>query len=342
MWRMNGLWSRTAAALLLCALLLSSGVMCQDDDAAADATDAPAADSADDASAATDAPAADATAAAADDVVAASSAAPGDDGSAPSAAPGDDSSAVTAVSVGADSGDSDDSADAGAPDAAVTAIAPAAGEEVAAAAPTEAPVVPVVVKLVVPDVTCVGEDDIPEGTFVKAEVSTDNCELTKSVIQGNPAGWCHKDDCQLKIFQDGNIMRLASEDGDMNTAAEALQSEHLKDKLGVTKVETPSSSGSSVFVGILVSGLLAAVGIIVGYFKCPRRTDAKGVRLAEEGYTANQDNQGNTLVSVAPLNPPPETPEKPSVNGESPEAAKTPSPPPTNGHSTAKTADTEL
>lgn len=56
----------------------------------------------------------------------------------------------------------------------------------------------------------------------------------------------------------------------------------------------------------------------------------------------DQENQGNTLVSDAPLNPPPETQEKPSVNGESPEGAKTQTPPPTNGHSTAKTADTEL
>lgn len=63
---------------------------------------------------------------------------------------------------------------------------------------------------------------------------------------------------------------------------------------------------------------------------------------AEEAYPVDQENQGNTLVSEAPLNPPPETQEKPNVNGESPEADKTPTPPPTNGHSTAKTADTEL
>lgn len=103
-----------------------------------------------------------------------------------------------------------------------------------------------------------------------------------------------------------------------------------------------SSSGSSVFVGILVTGLLAALAITIGYFKCQRRPEKKGVKLAEEAYPVDQDNQGNTLVSVAPLNPPPETPEKPSANGESTEAAKTQTPPPTNGHSTAKAADTEL
>lgn len=55
-----------------------------------------------------------------------------------------------------------------------------------------------------------------------------------------------------------------------------------------------------------------------------------------------QDNQGNTLLSVAPLNPLPETLEKPSVNGEAPEEDKTQPPPPTNGHSATKTADTEM
>lgn len=62
---------------------------------------------------------------------------------------------------------------------------------------------------------------------------------------------------------------------------------------------------------------------------------------AEESYMADEENQGNTLVSVAPLNPP-ENQEKPSQNGESLEAVKTQNPPAaTNGHSTAK-ADTEL
>uniref|UniRef100_A0A3Q4BPB3 Uncharacterized protein n=1 Tax=Mola mola TaxID=94237 RepID=A0A3Q4BPB3_MOLML len=103
-----------------------------------------------------------------------------------------------------------------------------------------------------------------------------------------------------------------------------------------------SSSGSSVFVGVLVSGLLAAIAITLGYCKCQRRSDPKGVRLAEEAYPVDQENQGNTLVSVAPLNPPAETQEKPSVNGESTEAAKTQPPPPTNGHPATKTADTEM
>ncbi len=63
---------------------------------------------------------------------------------------------------------------------------------------------------------------------------------------------------------------------------------------------------------------------------------------AEESYMADEENQGNTLVSVAPLNQP-EPQEKPSLNGESQEAVKAQTPPAaTNGHSTTKTADTEL
>ncbi|XP_077075049.1 uncharacterized protein cd34 isoform X2 [Siphateles boraxobius] len=104
-----------------------------------------------------------------------------------------------------------------------------------------------------------------------------------------------------------------------------------------------SGSSPAVFVSVLVSGLLLAA-IIVGifYFKCHRRTNSKGMKLAEESYMADEENQGNTLVSVAPLNQP-EPQEKPSLNGESQEAVKPQTlPAATNGHSTTKTADTEL
>ncbi|XP_034394035.1 uncharacterized protein si:dkey-261h17.1 isoform X2 [Cyclopterus lumpus] len=199
-----------------------------------------------------------------------------------------------------------------------------------------------IVRTVVPNVMCVGKEDIPENNAVKAALATADCQKTKDIIQQNPASWCHKENCNLKIFQDGNTALVASDDANLATLADALKSEHLKDKLGVTKTETPPSSGSSVFVGILVTGLLAALAIPLGYLKCQRRTDTKGVRLAEEAHPADQENQGNTLVSVAPLIPPPETTEKPSINGDSPEADKTQPPPPINGHSTTKTADTEM
>lgn len=312
-----------AGVLVLCALLLSNEVMCQDDATGGPVTTA---DPASGANAGTDT--------AAPDV---------------SAAP--DASAAPAAA---------DAATAAAPDSAASvALAPAFtptlksivlnGDNMdgdtsgSTTAPSDSSNEGDVVKMMVPDVKCVGKEAIPESNAVKAVVETTDCEKTKTIIETNPAGWCNTAQCKVEIFQDGNNVLVASDHAKLETLAEALQSEHLKDKLGVTKIETPLSSGSSVFVGILVTGLLAALAITVGYFKCQRRPDPKGVRLAEEAYPVDQENQGNTLVSVAPLNPPPETQEKPSVNGESPEPAKTePAPPPTNGHSTAKTADTEL
>ncbi|KAM6982005.1 uncharacterized protein cd34 [Tautogolabrus adspersus] len=337
MWRMNGLLGRMAGVLVLCALLFSNEVMCQDDDAAAaDPTDAPTADPAVDPGSVTDASAASAPtdASAAPDAGAAptdAAAAPAADAdaTAKSVAPGDFAFPATIINFVLDPSRGTSGTNAPA----------TVGDKDSAAV---APEVTSVVKAVVPDVKCVGKEDIPESA-IKVTVVTTDCEATKRIIQDNPAGWCNKENCNLEISQEGNTIQVASDDAKLSTLADAVQSAGLKNELGVTKVETPSSSGSSVFVGILISGLLAAIGITVGYFKCPRRGDAKGVRLAEEAYPADQENQGNTLVSVAPLNPPPETPEKPSVNGESPEAAKTePSSPPTNGTPTTKTADTEL
>lgn len=318
---------------MLCALLLSDEAMCQDE---AVSTDAPG-DSAADTSAVADAAGSDATSS--PDAGAAPSVGAGE-GSASSAAPQDSSYQTTAGNfvVSPNNQDGDTSGTPG------TTPAPSVGKDVVAS--VEVIDDSRIVK-VVPRVRCVGEGDISENNGVEVEVTTPDCEASKRIIQGNPASWCNKQECELKIFQKDRTMLLASDDAKLTALSGTLQSEPLKSKLGVSKIETPSSSsssssGSSVFVGILVSGLLAALAITVGYFKCQRRSDTKGVRLAEEAYPVDQDNQGNTLVSVAPLNPPAETQEKPSVNGESPEGAKTQPPPPTNGHSTTKTADTEL
>ncbi|KAK9515168.1 hypothetical protein VZT92_025835 [Zoarces viviparus] len=319
MWRMNGPWRRMAGVLVLCALMLSNEVMCQDDPLASSASPGVAG------------AAAVTSGTAAQDTGATPTAAVGGE-PATTVAPQDITGTLPANAVihAHDSIQDEDTS----------------GTTGTTAAPiVEANVIPEVsnlVRTVVPDVMCVGKEDIQESNAIKATLSTVDCEATKRIILDNPAGWCHKEKCNLKIFQEDKTALVASNDANLATLAEALNSEHLKDKLGVTKTEIPTSSGSSVFVGILVTGLLAALAITLGYLKCQRRTDTKGVRLAEEAYPADQETQGNTLVSVAPLNPPLETPEKPSVNGETPEADKTQPPPPTNGHSTTKTADTEL
>ncbi|CAL8319700.1 unnamed protein product [Merluccius merluccius] len=217
-------------------------------------------------------------------------------------------------------------------DQVMTTMAPAAAaaepSATTAGAPAAVPEKQAPLRLVTPVVNCmevIGED------HVKAIVKTTSCEETKSILEAMPAAWCAAEDCRLDVSQDGNKIMVASPD---------------------------------VFIGVLLTGLLLAAGLIGGYCYKNRRTcEDKGVRLADEAYPVDGENQGNTLVSVAPLNPPPETqeptettevpelkepaetPEKPSANGETLEEVKSEPapPPPTNGHSTAaKTADTEL
>lgn len=330
MWRMNGLWKGVALALMLCTLQLHHGVMCDED-----ATDTPAADPG----------ATDAADAAAPDITAAPDA-PADDSAATAAADAagtdtpSDQSADGTVAPNADSrGDNGDTSGTSGTSAAPLAenddVVNAGATE--AAAETRDPL-----NLVIPAVECVDKEAMEGKDIVTATVTTADCEQTKTIIQSVPAAWCGMDTCRLDISQEGSTVRIASPDAQGEKLAMALGSENLS-QLGVTESEyTAPPSGSSVFVAVLLTGLVLAAALIGGYcLKNRRASDSKGIRLAEEACPADEQNQGNTLVSVAPLNPPPETPEKPSVNGESPDEVKT-EPPPTNGHSTAKTADTEL
>ncbi|XP_047459219.1 uncharacterized protein cd34 [Mugil cephalus] len=330
-WRMNGICRRMAGVLVLCTLLITSEVMCDETTVLDPPTAGPTADISN--------PDAANPGGTGNPEVSTPISSTGGGGEGPaaasSAAPGDSHISVTIARTGDIPGSQDKEA--------LGTTATSVDTDGKANEVTDSPDESNGIKAVVPEVVCVGKEELPEGSAVKAEVKTTDCEATKQIILDNPAPWCHKDSCNLKMFQEENMVSVVSSDASHNTLASALKSEQLKDKLGVTKTETPPSSSSSVFVGILVTGLLCALAITVGYFKCQRKTEPKGARLAEEAYPADQENQGNTLLSVAPLNPPPETQEKPSVNGESPEAAKTePAPPPTNGHSTTKTADTEL
>ncbi|XP_029910732.1 uncharacterized protein cd34 [Myripristis murdjan] len=326
MWRMNGLWKGMAVALVLCALLLNSGVMGQDDAAEVTPTAPPAGS--------------DPTAASGDPNAGATSANDAQGAGAPTDA--------TTVSGTGDSAPSQSSEDVPAPtnqndasNADGQSGAETSGTSATSASPVDSAAQNVPADTV-PDVTCVDKSEIDESSAIKFSLTTSDCEETKNRLQAL-GPWCKSENCHLKIFQEGTEALMTSPDADMKTLVKALESEQIKNALGVSGVETPPpSSGSSVFVAVLLTGLVLAAALIGGYcLKTRRGTDAKGVRLAEEAYPADEQNQGNTLVSVAPLNPPPETQEKPSVNGESPEAGKT-QPPPTNGQATAKTADTEL
>ncbi|XP_020315009.1 hematopoietic progenitor cell antigen CD34 isoform X2 [Oncorhynchus kisutch] len=194
---------------------------------------------------------------------------------------------------------------------------------------------------VLPTVECVDKEAVKDKDTVKVELSSEtSCSVTKRIMEDS--AWC-TGDCNLKLFQEenSNTLVLTRSNGGVKDLSESLNSQDIKDQLGVVKAAPQGGKHSStVLVSLLISGLLLAAVLIGGYcLKKHCRHNAKGMRLAEDAYPVDEENQGNTLVSVAPLNPL-ETREKPA-NGDSQEAAKT-QPPPTNGHSTANLADTEL
>ncbi|XP_041701677.1 uncharacterized protein LOC121538013 isoform X1 [Coregonus clupeaformis] len=212
---------------------------------------------------------------------------------------------------------------------------------------TDAPVAPVVPEteahddLVNPTVECVDKEAVKDKDAVKVELlSKTTCSETKRILEDS--AWC-TGDCNLQVFQEenSNTLVLTRAYGGVKELSESLISESIKGQLGVVEAAPQLGTHSPiVLVSLLITGLLLAAALIGCYcIKNNRGHNAKGMRLAEEAYPVDEENQGNTLVSVAPLNPP-ETLEKPA-NGDSQEAAKT-QPPPTNGHSTTKTADTEL
>uniref|UniRef100_A0A4W5LBA0 Uncharacterized protein n=1 Tax=Hucho hucho TaxID=62062 RepID=A0A4W5LBA0_9TELE len=204
---------------------------------------------------------------------------------------------------------------------------------------TDALVVPKT--LVLPIVECVDKEAVKNKDVVKVELSSEiSCLETKKILEHS--AWC-TGDCNLQVFQEdnSNTLVLTRADGGIKELSESLISEGIKGQLSLVEA-TPKWGTHTpiVLVSLLITGLLLAAAIIGCYYmKNNRGHNAKGMRLAEEAYPVDEENQGNTLVSVAPLNPP-EILEKPA-NGDSQEAAKT-QPPPTNGHSTTKTADTEL
>uniref|UniRef100_A0A674AUA0 Hematopoietic progenitor cell antigen CD34-like n=1 Tax=Salmo trutta TaxID=8032 RepID=A0A674AUA0_SALTR len=194
---------------------------------------------------------------------------------------------------------------------------------------------------VLPIVECVDKEAVKDKDTVKVELSSEtSCSVTKRIMEDS--AWC-TGDCNLKLFQEenSNTLVLTRANGGVKELSESLNSQDIKGQLGVVEAAPQwGKHSSTILVSLLITGLLLAAALIGGYcLKKHCRHNAKGMRLAEDAYPVDEENQGNTLVSVAPLNPL-ETQEKPA-NGDSHEAAKT-QPPPTNGHSTTNMADTEL
>ncbi|KAJ8360386.1 hypothetical protein SKAU_G00169110 [Synaphobranchus kaupii] len=198
------------------------------------------------------------------------------------------------------------------------------------------------------DIQCVDKDALKDRDAVKLELKgISSCEDTKAKLKELLGDICGED-CDIKIFQEESSSQIIVSGEDIEADAKGMagkfSSEGIKDKLGV--VEAAPRWGKhppTVLVSLLLTGLLLAALLIGGYcLRNHRSQPTKGTKLAEESFPVDEENQGNTLVSVAPLHPQ-EPQEKPSANGESPEGVKIEAPP-TNGHSTAKSpvADTEL
>ncbi|XP_056606756.1 uncharacterized protein si:ch211-286o17.1 [Triplophysa dalaica] len=167
------------------------------------------------------------------------------------------------------------------------------------------------------------------------------CEETKAKIQSVLEHLCGED-CKLEIFQKENtdeiIVYGESIEDNPEEMAGKFNIDNIMDKVEVEEaVSRVGQRTKAVFISVLIAGLILAALLIAGYLLKSRQEQTKGLRLAEESFQVDQENQGNTLLSVAPL-PQQDPSDKPVINGESPES------PPTNGHSATQTqvADTPM
>uniref|UniRef100_A0A673JDC3 Uncharacterized LOC107729785 n=1 Tax=Sinocyclocheilus rhinocerous TaxID=307959 RepID=A0A673JDC3_9TELE len=192
------------------------------------------------------------------------------------------------------------------------------------------------------NVVCV--DKIPVrykyDVLLKLKASS-TCEETKLRIQSVLEHLCGED-CKLEIYQEDNTDEIIvygdSIEADPEGMAGKFNNDNITDKVEVEEAVSRMGQHSKiVLISLLITGLLLAALLIAGYLLKTNRGQSKGLRLAEDSFQVDQENQGNTLLSVAPL-PQQEPLDKPIINGESPES------PPTNGHSATQTqvADTPM
>uniref|UniRef100_A0A8C2K6Q5 Si:ch211-286o17.1 n=1 Tax=Cyprinus carpio TaxID=7962 RepID=A0A8C2K6Q5_CYPCA len=192
------------------------------------------------------------------------------------------------------------------------------------------------------NVVCV--DKIPVrykyDVLLKLKASS-TCEETKVRIQSVVEHLCGED-CKLEIYQKDNTNEIIvygdSIEADPEGMAGKFNNDNITDKVEVEEAVSRIGQHSKiVLISLLITGLLLAALLIAGYLLKTHRGQSKGLRLAEDSFQVDQENQGNTLLSVAPL-PQQEPLDKPIINGESPES------PPTNGHSATQTqvADTPM
>lgn len=196
------------------------------------------------------------------------------------------------------------------------------------------------------DVVCVSQEAVQDKNAVNLKLKApSNCEDTKVKIESVLQELCGED-CKLEIFQEDNSDQILVSgkyvEADVAGMANKFNNDNIKDKTDVEEaVPRWGKNSKLVLVSLLLTGLLLAALLVAGYYLKTHRKNSKGVRLAES-FQVDEENQANTLVSVAPL--PQEPIDKPTVNGESPPENGTNSAPTTNGHSATQTpvADTEM
>ncbi|KAM9813452.1 uncharacterized protein ACB057_003279 [Neosynchiropus ocellatus] len=195
-------------------------------------------------------------------------------------------------------------------------------------------------------VVCVSKEAVENKNAVNLKLKApSNCEDTKMKLESVLPKLCGED-CKLDIYQDDNSDQILVAgqhvEEDVAGMADKFNDVSIKDETDVEEASPRWGKNSKlVLVSLLLAGLLLAALLVAGYYLKTHRKNSKGVRLAES-FQVDEENQANTLVSVAPL--PQEPVDKPTVNGESPPENGSGPAPTTNGHSAAATpvADTEM
>ncbi|KAL0978508.1 hypothetical protein UPYG_G00171400 [Umbra pygmaea] len=193
------------------------------------------------------------------------------------------------------------------------------------------------------DVMCVRKEDVQDRDAVSLKLKTSsNCEETRTKIKMVLEHLCG-DDCKLEVFQEDNSNEILISgkyiEDDVKGMAEKFNNDNIKDKIDLEEaVPRWGKNSKLVLVSLLLAGILLALLLIAGYYLKTHRPPPKGA-MAEDVFQVDEENQANTLVSVAPLQH--QGPlDKPTINGEAPESQQ----PPTNGHFATQTsvADTEM
>ncbi|XP_067360028.1 hematopoietic progenitor cell antigen CD34 [Channa argus] len=196
-------------------------------------------------------------------------------------------------------------------------------------------------------VICVSKEVASDKNAVRLDLKTSSsCKDTKLKIESVLQQLC-AEDCKLELYQEENSKEALvfgkTVEADVNGMTSKFNNDNIKHKTDIEKAVPHSVNPPSkwVLVTLLLSGLLLAALLVAGYYLKTRRKNSKGVKLAES-FQVDEENQANTLVSVAPL--PQEPIDKPTANGESPPENGTNPAPATNGHSQTQTqvADTQM